>query len=150
MELTFTTRLRQAWNAFLNNKDPTIPEYRDIGASYSIRPDRPRLTPGNERSIITSIVNRIAMDAAAVKIRHVRVNEDEQYVGDIDSSLNNVLSLEANVDQSARAFIQDIVMSMLDEGVVAVVPIDASENPRYHNSFDIYTMRTAKIIQWYP
>ena len=90
------------------------------------------------------------MDAAAVKIRHVRVNEDEQYVGDIDSSLNNVLSLEANVDQSARAFIQDIVMSMLDEGVVAVVPIDASENPRYHNSFDIYTMRTAKIIQWYP
>ena len=103
MELTFTTRLKQAWNAFLNNKDPTTPEYRDIGASYSVRPDRPRLTPGNERSIITSIVNRIAMDAAAVKIRHVRLNEDEQYVADMDSSLNNVLSLEANIDQASRA-----------------------------------------------
>lgn len=150
MELTFTTRLKQAWNAFLNNKDPTIPEYRDIGASYSIRPDRPRLTPGNERSIITSVVNRIAMDAAAVKIRHVRLNSDEQYVDDISSSLNNVLSLEANVDQSSRAFIQDIVMSMLDEGVIAVVPIDASANPRFSSTFDIYTMRTAKIVQWYP
>lgn len=150
MELTFTTRLKQAWNAFLNNKDPTIPEYRDIGASYSIRPDRPRLTPGNERSIITSVVNRIAMDAAAVKIRHVRLNSDEQYVDDISSSLNNVLSLEANVDQSSRAFIQDIVMSMLDEGVIAVVPIDASANPRFNSTFDIYTMRTAKIVQWYP
>lgn len=150
MELTFTTRLKQAWNAFLNNKDPTIPEYRDIGASYSIRPDRPRLTPGNERSIITSVVNRIAMDVAAVKIRHVRFNENEQYVGEINSSLNNVLSLEANVDQTARAFIQDIAMSMLDEGVIAVVPIDASANPRFSSTFDIYTMRTAKIVQWYP
>lgn len=150
MELTFTTRLKQAWNAFLNNKDPTIPEYRDIGASYSIRPDRPRLTPGNERSIITSVVNRIAMDAAAVKIRHVRLNEDEQYIEDINSPLNNILSLEANVDQPSRAFIQDIVMSMLDEGVVAVVPIDASANPRFTSTFDIYTMRTAKIVQWYP
>lgn len=150
MELTFTTRLKQAWNAFLNNKDPTKQEYRDIGASYSIRPDRPRLTPGNERSIITSVVNRIAMDAAAVKIRHVRLNRDEQYVEDINSSLNNILSLEANVDQASRAFIQDIVMSMLDEGVVAVVPIDASANPRFSSTFDIYTMRTAKVVQWYP
>ena len=149
MELTFTTRLKHAWNAFLNNKDPTKQEYRDIGASYSIRPDRPRLTPGNERSIITSIVNRIAMDAAAVKVRHVRLNEDEQYIEDIDSSLNNILSLEANIDQTARAFLQDIVMSMLDEGVVAVVPIDATEN-KSRNTFDINTMRTAKIIQWYP
>ena len=150
MELTFTTRLKQAWNAFLNNKDPTTPEYRDIGASYSVRPDRPRLTPGNERSIITSIVNRIAMDAAAVKIRHVRLNEDEQYVADMDSSLNNVLSLEANIDQASRAFIQDIVMSMLDEGVVAVAPIDASSHPRFNSTFNIYTMRTGKIVQWYP
>ena len=150
MELTFTTRLKQAWNAFLNNKDPTVPEYRDIGSSYSIRPDRPRLTPGNERSIITSVVNRIAMDAAAVKIRHVRFNENEQYVGEIRSSLNDCLSLEANIDQTGRAFIQDIVMSMLDEGSVAVVPVDTNIDPRNNNSFEILTMRTGKIVEWYP
>jgi len=150
MELTFTARLKQAWNAFLNNKDPTIPEYRDVGPSYSIRPDRPRLNPGNERSIITSVFNRIAMDAAAVKIRHVRVNEDEQYIGEVNSPLNNCLKLEANVDQTARAFIQDIVMSMLDEGAVAIVPIDTSVDPRSNNSYDIHTMRTAKIIEWHP
>lgn len=143
------TRMKHAWNAFLNNKDPTKQEYRDIGASYSIRPDRPRLTPGNERSIMTSIVNRIAMDAAAVKVRHVRLNEEEQYIDDIDSSLNNILSVEANIDQTARAFLQDIVMSMLDEGVVAVVPIDATEN-KSRNTFEVNTMRTAKIVQWYP
>ena len=150
MELTFTTRLKQAWNAFLNNKDPTVPEFRDIGSSYSVRPDRPRLTPGNERSIITSVVNRIAMDAAAVKIRHVRFNENEQYIGEIDSALNNCLSLEANIDQTGRAFIQDVVMSMLDEGTVAIVPIDTSVDPRQNNSFEIHTMRTGKIIEWYP
>ena len=150
MELTFTTRLRQAWNAFLNNKDPTMPEYRDVGPSYSIRPDRPRLNPGNERSIITSVFNRIAMDVAAVKIRHVRFNEDEQYIGEVNSALNNCLKLEANVDQTARAFIQDIVMSMLDEGTVAIVPIDTSVDPRTNNSFEIHTMRTAKIIEWHP
>lgn len=150
MELTFTTRLKQAWNAFLNNKDPTVPEFRDIGSSYSVRPDRPRLTPGNERSIITSVVNRIAMDAAAVKIRHVRFNENEQYIGEIDSALNNCLSLEANIDQTGRAFIQDVVMSMLDEGSVAIVPIDTSVNPHQNDSYKIYTMRTGKIIEWYP
>lgn len=150
MELTFTTRLKHAWNAFLNNKDPTLPEFRDIGSSYSIRPDRPRLNPGNERSIINSVFNRIAMDAAAVRIRHVRFNENEQYIGEIDSALNNCLSLEANVDQTGRAFIQDIVMSMLDEGVVAVVPIDTSVDPRRNNSFEINTMRTGKITEWYP
>ena len=150
MELTFTTRLKQAWNAFLNNKDPTIPEYRDVGPSYSIRPDRPRLNPGNERSIITSVFNRIALDVASVKIRHVRFNEEQQYIGEINSSLNNILSLEANVDQTSRAFIQDIVMSLLDEGSVAIVPIDTEIDPRQNNTYAIYTMRTAKIIEWYP
>jgi len=150
MELTFTARLKQAWNAFLNNKDPTIPEYRDIGTSYAIRPDRPRLTPGNERSIITSVFNRIALDVASVKIRHIRQDEEERYIETIDSGLNNCLSLEANVDQTGRAFIQDIVMSMLDEGVVAIVPVDTTIDPRKNNSYDIRTMRTGKIIEWYP
>ena len=150
MELTFTARLKQAWNAFLNNKDPTVPEYRNIGSSYSTRPDRPRLTPGNERSIITSVYNRIAMDAAAVKIRHIREDTEGRYVETLDSGLNNCLSLEANVDQTGRAFIQDVVMSMLDEGAVAIVPVDTSVDPRKNNSYDIRTMRTAKIIEWYP
>lgn len=150
MELTFSARLKQAWNAFLNNKDPTLPEFRDIGSSYSIRPDRPRLTPGNERSIITSVVNRIALDVAAVRIRHIRTNENDQYLGEINSSLNNCLSLEANIDQTGRAFIQDVVMSMLDEGTVAIVPIDTSVDPRQNNSYEIHTMRTGKIVEWYP
>jgi len=150
MELTFTARLKQAWNAFLNNKDPTVPEYRNIGSSYATRPDRPRLTPGNERSIITSVVNRIAMDAASVKIRHVRQDEEERYLETINSGLNNCLSLEANVDQTGRAFIQDVVMSMLDEGVVAIVPVDTSIDPRTHSTYDIRTMRTGKIVDWYP
>ena len=150
MELTFSARLKQAWNAFLNNKDPTIPEYRDIGSSYSTRPDRPRLTPGNERSIITSVVNRIALDVAAVRIRHIRTNENDQYIGEINSSLNNCLSLEANIDQTGRAFIQDVVMSMLDEGTVAIVPIDTSVDPRKTNTYEIHTMRTGKIVEWYP
>lgn len=150
MELTFSARLKQAWNAFLNNKDPTLPEFRDIGPSYAVRPDRPRLTPGNERSIITSVVNRIALDVAAVRIRHIRTNENDQYLGEIDSSLNNCLSLEANIDQTGRAFIQDVVMSMLDEGTVAIVPIDITVYPRKNNSYKINTMRTGKIVEWYP
>lgn len=150
MEQTFLTRLKSAWNVFLNNRDPTQPEYTDIGPSYSIRPDRPRLNPGNERSIINSVFNRIALDVASVKIRHVRLDEDERYIETIDSGLNNCLSLEANIDQSGRAFIQDIVMSMLDEGVVAVVPVDTSVDIRRNGSFNIYTMRTAKIIEWHP
>lgn len=150
MELTFSARLKQAWNAFLNNKDPTLPEFRDIGPSYAVRPDRPRLTPGNERSIITSVVNRIALDVAAVRIRHIRTNENDQYLGEIDSSLNNCLSFEANIDQTGRAFIQDVVMSMLDEGTVAIVPIDITVYPRRNNSYKINTMRTGKIVEWYP
>ena len=150
MELTFTARLKQAWNAFLNNKDPTVPEYRNIGSSYSTRPDRPRLTPGNERSIITSVYNRIAMDAAAVKIRHIREDTEGRYVETLDSGLNNCLSLEANVDQTGRAFIQDVVMSMLDEGAVAIVPVQTTVNPRLSESYDIESMRVGRIVNWYP
>lgn len=150
MEQTFTSRLKQAWNAFLNKDDQKLSEYRDIGPSYAVRPDRPKFTPKNERSIINSVYNRIALDCAAVKIRHVREDEEGRYMETIDSGLNNCLSLEANVDQTGRAFIQDIVMSMLDEGAVAVVPIDTTLDPRTNNTYDIRTLRTGQIIDWYP
>lgn len=143
-------RFQRSWNAFMN-KDPTNDYRVDYGGmSYSQRPDRPRLTRGNERSIITAIYNRIAMDVASIDIKHCKLDVNGRYLEDIDSGLNNCLTLEANIDQSGRAFIQDAVMSMLDEGVVALVPIDTSVNPMDTSSYDILSMRTAKIIQWYP
>lgn len=145
--MSFKDVLKHAWNTF-TNKDPTYFKYRGVG--YSYRPDRPRLTRGNERSIITSIYNRIAMDVASVSIRHVRLDDNGRFSDIINSGLNNCLTLEANMDQTGRAFIQDIVMSMLDEGVVAIVPVDTSINPELSNSYDILTMRTGKIVQWYP
>ena len=141
-------RLQHSWNAFMN-KDPTY-NYRDIGVSYSHRPDRPRLTRGNERSIITSIYNRVALDVAALDITHCRVDENGRYESDIKSSLNKCLTLEANIDQTGRAFIQDVVMSMLDEGCVAIVPVDTDINPEVSGSYDILSMRTGKILEWYP
>lgn len=145
---SFWSRMKNSWNAFFN-KDPTI-IYRDIGSGYANRPDRMRFSSGNERSIITSIYNRIAIDVSSVDIRHVRVDDNKRYLDEMDSGLNNCLSLEANIDQSGRAFIQDVVMSMLDEGCVAIVPIDTSVNPRISGSYDIITMRTGKIMEWYP
>lgn len=141
------TRFKNAWNAFFN-KDPTV-VYRDYGPGYSYRPDRPGFTRGNERSIVTSIYNRIALDVAAINIRHVRLDENGGYVEDMDSDLNNCLSLEANLDQTNRAFIQDVVISMLDEGCVAIVPVDTDIDIE-SGSYKIYTMRTAKILEWYP
>lgn len=143
------TRLQKAWNAFRNNRDPTY-QYQDIGAGYYYRPDRPRLSRGNERSIVTSIYNRIAMDCAAVDIKHVRLNENGRFLSEVDSDLNGCLSLEANVDQTGRALIQDIVMSMLDEGCVAIVPTDTDVDPKTTDSYRILTMRTGKILEWYP
>lgn len=143
------TRVRHAWNAFVNNRDPTA-RYQDIGASYSYRPDRPRLTRGNERSIVTSIYNRIAMDCAAVDIKHVKLDENDRFLSEIKSDLNSCLSLEANLDQTGRAFIQDVVMSMLDEGCVAIVPTDTDKDPNLTDSYKILSMRTGKIIDWYP
>jgi len=142
-------RFQRGWNAFVNNKDPTV-EYRNIGSSSYYRPDRTRFTRGNERSITTSIYNRIAMDVAAIDIQHVRLDENNRYVETINSNLNNCLSLEANIDQTGRAFIQDVVMSMLDEGVVAIVPVDTTLNPKVTNGYDILTMRVGKILTWYP
>ena len=149
MELEVSSRLKHAWNAFVNNRDPTA-TYRDIGPGYSYRPDRPRLTRGNERSIITSVYNRIALDVAANDIRHVKLDEDDRFSEIIDSGLNNCLALDANIDQTGRAFIQDAVMSMLDEGCVALVPIETTFNPQQTGSFDINTIRTGKVLDWYP
>lgn len=147
MAINFGSRLLHAWNAF-TNRDPT--PSGDLGDSYYRRPDRVQFTRGNEKSIATAVYNRIAMDVAAVGIKHVRVDENGRYTSEIDSGLNRCLNLEANIDQTGRAFIQDIVMSMLDEGCVAVVPVDTSINPIFSSSYDILSMRTAKIVQWYP
>lgn len=149
MEIAIGSRFKHAWNAFVNNRDPTV-YYRDTGPGYSYRPDRPRLTRGNERSIITSVYNRIALDVASVNIQHCKLDEDGRYLRTIDSSLNKCLNLTANIDQTGRAFVQDIVMSMLDEGCVAIVPVDTTADPKLTDSYDILSMRTGKILEWFP
>ena len=142
------SRLKHSWNAFMN-RDPTRTEY-NIGPSYSYRPDRPRLTRGNERSIITAIFNRIALDVSSINIKHCILDDNGRFQSVKDSGLNNCLNLEANLDQTGRAFIQDVVMSMLDEGCVAIVPVDTTFNPSETSGFDILSMRTGKILEWYP
>ena len=142
-------RIKHGWNAFINNKDPTRRDYYDIGPGYSYRPDRPRTTRGNERSIITSIFNRIALDVSSLDIKHCKLDENDRYIETKNSGLNNCLTLEANKDQTARAFVQDIVLSMLDEGVVAVVPIDTDVDPAT-GTYEIETLRVGKIIEWRP
>ena len=141
-------RLQHAWNAFMN-RDPTF-AYPNIGTSYSVRPDRPRFTRGNEKSIVTSVYNRIALDVSAINIQHVRLDDNGRFKEQLDTPLNRCLTLSANTDQTGRAFIQDAVMSMLDEGCVAIVPIETSIDPAISDSYEIYTMRTAKIVEWYP
>lgn len=142
------SRLKHAWNAFFN-KDPTYEKWTN-GSIYSYRPDRPRLTRGNERSIVTAVYNRIAIDVSALQLRHCRLDDNERYIEDVDSKLNRCLTVEANIDQTSRAFMQDIVMSMLDEGCVAVVPVDTTFNPSQTGAYDILTMRTGKILEWRP
>ena len=149
MEIAIGSRFKHAWNAFVNNRDPTV-YYRDTGPGYSYRPDRPRLTRGNERSIVTSVYNRIALDVASINIQHCKLDEDGRYLRTIDSSLNKCLNLTANIDQTGRAFVQDIVMSMLDEGCVAIVPVDTTADPKLTESYDILSMRTGKILEWFP
>lgn len=150
MPESFGTRLKHAWNAF-TNKDPTD-VYRDIGSvsSYYYRPDRPRLTRGNEKTITTAIYNRIAIDVASVDIKHVRLDDNKRYLAEIDSGLNNCLNIEANIDQTGRGLIQDIVMSLMDEGCIAVVPVDTTIDPTVSNSYEINTLRVGKIMEWYP
>ena len=148
MELTFGARLRHAFDVF-RNREPTY-NYRDVGQGSSYRPDRPRLSRGNERSYTTSIFNRIALDVSQLNIAHCRVDDNGRFMSNMDSSLQNCLTLEANIDQTGRAFMHDIVMSMLDEGCVAIVPVETDLDPGKTGSYDILSMRTGKIIEWYP
>ena len=148
MDKPLSTRFKHAWNTFFN-RDPTD-DFKDITISYSYRPDRLRLTKGNERSIATSIFNRIALDVSSINIQHCKLDKNGRYISPINSKLNNCLTLEANKDQTSRAFIQDVVMSMFDEGCVAIVPIETTANPSITDSYDIYSMRTGKILEWYP
>ena len=148
MEQSLGTRLKHAWNAF-RNRDPTM-DFIDSGNTYYYRPDRPRFTRRNERTIMTSVLNRIALDASAIDIMHVRLDENGRFLETMDSGLNNCLTLSANADQTGRALKQDIIMSMLDEGCVALVPVDTSTDPNKTDSYEIETMRVGKIIQWCP
>lgn len=147
MGMSFGSRLKHAWNAFTGTDYTT---YQDVGPGYSSRPDRIRLTRGNERSIITSVYNRIALDVAALNVQHIRLDENGRFLSVIQDGLNTCLTVEANIDQTARAFIQDIVVSMLDEGCVAIVPVDTTYDPSVTGSYDIQTMRVGKILAWYP
>ena len=141
-------RIQNGWNAFMS-RAPTM-VYYDTGAGNYYRPDRVRFSRGNERSIVTSVYNRIALDVAAISIKHCRMDENGRYISDMKSGLNDCLTLSANVDQTGRAFIQDAVQSMLDEGCVAIVPVDTSTDPTVTGSYDILSMRTGKIIEWKP
>ena len=142
-------RLRHAWNAF-TGRDQQIIQTQDLGPSYMVRQDRVPFRRGTERSIIASIYTRIAIDVSSVKIQHARLDEGDRYVGEIDSGLNYCLTVEANIDQTARDFFQDLVESMCDEGVIAAVPVDATVNPRLTGSYDVKSLRVARITQWYP
>lgn len=148
MEETFFSRLKHAYNVF-RNRDPTT-YYKNEGLGYYYRPDRVRLTRGNERSIITSIYNRIALDVSAIAIQHCKTDENGRFLSVVDSKFNNCLNLSANLDQTGRAFIQDAVMSMLDEGCVALVPVETDIDPTVSGSYDISSIRTGKVIEWFP
>lgn len=147
MDMSFGSRLKHAWNAFTGTAQIN---YNKLGSNYSYRADRPRLSRGNERSIITSVYNRIALDVAALNIQHIRLDENGRFLSVISDGLNNCLTVEANIDQTARAFIQDVVISMFDEGSVAIVPTDTTTNPNVSGSYDILKMRVGKILDWYP
>ena len=145
-----TERINRAWNAFFSREPTQRPNEPYGGYISTIRPDRIRLSRGNERSIVTSIYNRIAIDVAAIQVEHVRLDENDRFIEVIQSGLNECLTVSANKDQTGRAFLQDAVMSLLDEGCVAIVPVDTSTNPNITNSYDILSLRTGKIVAWYP
>ena len=149
---TFTTRLKHAWNAFnFTQKSPEVVSRADLGASYSYRPDRPRLRLFNDKTIVTAIYTRLGIDVASVDIKHIRVDtENGQYQEDIDSGINNCLTVEANIDQASRMFIQDIAMTLFDNGVAAIVPVDTTLNPLETGGYDVSTMRVGTVLQWYP
>ncbi len=146
----FSSRLKHAWNAFLNRDPPHVMDYSNIGPSFSTRPDRPQMHMSNERTILAAIMNRIAIDVSRTTIQHVRLDENGRFEEVIQSGLNNCLTIEANIDQSAQQFKHDITFSMLDEGYVAIVPIDTKEDIRSSETIDIRTLRVARIVEWYP
>lgn len=146
MEMNIGSRLKHAWNAFLN-RDPPGSEYH--GGGYSYRPDRMRFSRGSERTIINAINNRISLDASSIKINHVKLDENNRFDSIIDSGLNYCLTMEANADQTGRGLIQDIVMTFLEEGVAAVIPEKTNFDPRYSNSYEIYSMRVGVPVEWY-
>ena len=148
-EVSVASRFKKAWDAFMN-RDPT-PHHYEYGSTRSyFRPDRPRLTRGHERSIINAVINRISMDAAAVDIKHCRLDDDDRFLEEIDSPFNQCLNISANIDQTSRAFLQDIYMSLLDEGYIAVVPVHTSRDPAMYESYEIYSMRVGRITEWFP
>lgn len=149
MPISIGSRIKNAWNAFRNKNEITNYRARTDNGYYT-RPDRVRLTGGRERSILTAVLNRIAMDVAAIDVVHCKIDENGRFVNKVDSHLNDCLSTESNLDQTPRAFMQDAVMSMFDEGSVALVPVDTTVNPDNSGSFDVLTMRTGKVIEWYP
>ena len=149
MPISIGSRIKNAWNAFHNKNEITNYRVRTDNGYYT-RPDRVRLTGGRERSILTAVLNRIAMDVAAIDVVHCKIDENGRFVNKVDSHLNDCLSTESNLDQTPRAFMQDAVMSMFDEGSVALVPVDTTVNPDNSGSFDVLTMRTGKVIEWYP
>ena len=142
-------RFKHAWNSFIGEEEQTIVRDYNLGYSSTYRPDRVRFSKGNERSIVTAIYNRIAVDCSTIQIKHVKIDKEDRFLETIDSNLNNCLTVEANKDQQSRAFIQDVVMSLFDEGSVAIVPVDTSVNIK-NGTFDILSMRTGKILQWFP
>ena len=150
MKETIGSKLKRAWNIFMN-RDPTSYQGTSYsGSSYGYRPDRIRMTRGHERSIVTAICNRIALDVSAISLVHARVDENGHFLEYIDDTLHQCLTVEANLDQTGRALRQDIVMSMLDEGCVAVVPVEADFDPDENSSYKIYSLRTGKILEWMP
>ena len=149
MDLSFGSRLRRAWNVF-RNRDPMTDMSWRFGYGDSRRADRIVLSSNNEKTIVNAIYNRIALDVSSLKFRHVRLDENERFKEEVDSGLNEIFKTEANIDQSGRAFIHDVALSMIDEGVVAACPVETSEDPEVSNSYDIYQMRVGPIVEWYP
>lgn len=149
MQISVGSRLRHAWNAFLN-RNPTLYDYNIMGRSSNFKPDRTRLRYSNERSIIASIYNRIAIDVAALSFQHVRLDQNGRYLETISSNLNECLTIEANIDQTARALMLDAALSLFDEGCIAIVPIDTSINPSISGGYDIISIRVGKILEWFP
>lgn len=147
--MSIFTRLQSGWNAFISNRDPTR-RYTDIGGSYTYRPDRPRFSGGNERSIVTALYNRMALDASAINIQHCKLDENGRFIEVMKTKLNTCLTLDANMDQTGRAMRHDTFMSMLDEGAIALVPVDTTRDPSITDSFDIASLRTGKIVEWFP